>query len=137
MLTLEWHRTPEYGYASKIVSSQPMFKHNTMKFDIDHAVSVLNGVAGRDGATPTAKPKAKAKGKAKGKAKAQMKPQQQAKVTRAAIIQRVRKKLALFEYVIDDHEHDGNDDNDVEDGSETLEAQLERVLESYDEDYVV
>ena len=66
-----------------------------------------------------------------------MKPQQQAKVTRAAIIQRVRKKLALFEYVIDDHENDGNDDNDVEDGSETLEAQLERLLESYDEDYVV
>ena len=67
MLTLEWHRTPEYGYASKIVSSQPMFKHNTMKFDIDHAVSVLNGVAGRDGATPTARPRQKEKQRAKQK----------------------------------------------------------------------
>ena len=54
MLTLEWHRTPEYGYASKIVLSQPMLEHNTTKFDIDHAVSALNGVAGRDGAAYSA-----------------------------------------------------------------------------------
>ena len=138
-LTLEWHRTPEYGHACKIVSSQPMFGDNTMTFDVDHAVSVLNGVAGVcDGAAAAPKAKVKAKGKAKGKAKAQIKPQPKSKVTRAAVIQRIRKKLTRTKYVLDDcDEHAGDDNDDDEDGSETLEAALARVMEMDDEDYLV
>lgn len=129
-LTLEWHRTLEYGHACKIVSSQPMFGDDTMKFDVDHAVSVLNCVAAVcDGAAAAPKSKAAAKskqqGKAKGKAKAQMKQQPKAKVTRAAVIQRVRKKLIQTANVFGGgDEHGLDDDNDDEDGHDARGDQL-------------